>query len=600
MLQRPYVIKIYRYKQNGTTCINKRPYIMKYLKKLIQKIDQRGYKAYQQLRGSYDFEDFTLYLDHIQGDPFAAPSKLRARVMQEKAKFSPGLFNTKPRRIALQDYITRAFSQAINNLSLSKTGSGKSGLLHIDCGRQHILERTSCTVNQKLVEVCFYAGLPARGRRIMGRECETLLMEKIPKIISLSLFYSALNKDDCINYIQVCEDQVYLRKQLPNHNLVAFIANGSILPRRSGVSDKPLSLEDAVPFKSPPQLEIELTAPHKGKVKGMGIPPGITLIIGGGFHGKTTLLEAVKQGVYNHVPQDGREYVIALKNAVKIRAEEGRSIQKVDISPFINNLPRGKNTQKFSTPNASGSTSQAANIMEALELGTDLLLIDEDTSATNFLIRDPIMQKIVPNNKEPITPFIDQVKNLFKQYKTSILMVMGGCSDYFEVADQVIMMDTYLPALVTNQAKQMIKNKKDKRNNEIPGCFGAITERIPLPESINPYRGNKKKIKSRGISQITFGLEDIDLSALEQIVDSSQVNAISEIIYYALKNKYIDGSLTLSQCLDKVISDISTGGLKVISPFASKHPGSFALPRKIEIGAAINRLRSLKVVQKKP
>ena len=319
---------------------------------------------------------------------------------------------------------------------------------------------------------------------------------------------------------------------------------------------------------------------------------------GGGFHGKTTILSAIQKGVYNHIPGDGREYVVTDVSAVKIKAEEGRSIQKVDISSFISNLPLGKNTKEFSTANASGSTSQAANIIEALEINTKLLLLDEDTSATNFLIRDSIMQQVVSKDKEPITPFIDQVNSIYSKYNTSTIMVMGGSGDYFEVADTILLINSYLPYLATDKAKEVIKNRKDIRKKENPAGFGSITERMPLPNSINPYKGRKKKVKSRGIHNISFGVENIDLSSIEQIVEPSQVNSISNIILYGLTKNYFDGKNTLCNIIGKIFDDIGKYGLDIISDSYIKYPGSFSMPRKFEVASAINRLRSLKVIQK--
>lgn len=571
---------------------------MENLKNILSRIDRRGYKAYKQLKGSYNFSSFTLYIDHVQGDPFASPSKLRIRVPQARAGFSHDLFSNASRKTALQDYITRTFNEFIKKESKGSRGTGRSGIIEIDCGKQEIIQRTSCFLNNEYVEVRFYAGLPARGRRILGCQCQTMLTEEIPKITEASLFYEKLDRGEVKRFIEVCEDQDYLRNLLEENKLVSFVKNGSILPRRSGVSDRPLHPSKSVAFKSPPELEVTLKAPNIGEIKGMGIPQGITVIIGGGFHGKTTLLSAIERGIYNHIPEDGREYVVTVDSAVKIRAEEGRSIQKVDISSFISNLPFGKDTVGFSTSNASGSTSQAANIIEALECGAKLLLLDEDTSATNFLIRDEIMQKIVPKDKEPITPFIDQVRNMHDRYRTSTILVMGGSGDYFEVADTVLFMDCYLPCLVTDKAKKVISSRKDRRKRESPDDFGSITERIPLPSSINPYKGRKKKIKSRGLDNIIFGVESIDLSSVEQIVDPSQVNAISDIILYALSKNYINGKNTLHEILGKTSGDIKEHGLDIISSFKNQHPGSYALPRIFEVAAALNRLRSLKVIQK--
>lgn len=569
------------------------------LKKIILNIDRKGYRSYKQLKGSYNFNDFILFIDYVQGDPFASPSRLRVRVNQSIAGFGKDLFSNKSRKIALEDYISRAFATAIKKISRGNRGTGKSGIIIIDSGKQEILQRTCCVVNTEFVEVRFYAGLPAGGRTILGNQCMEMLTGEIPEIVRTSLLYRRLNAKKIRNHIEVSEDQDHLRSILKDYKLVSFIKNNSILPRRSGISDSPLPESEAVAFKSPPELEITLETPNAGKITGMGIPEGITLIIGGGFHGKTTLLKAIERGIYNHIPGDGREYAVTTGSAVKIRAEEGRNIQKVNISPFISNLPFGRETVKFSTSNASGSTSQAANIIEALECGSKLLLIDEDTSATNFLIRDEIMQKIVPKDSEPITPFIDRVNEIYQKFKTSTIMVMGGSGDYFDVADNIIMMNCYLPYPVTGKAKKIIKERKDIRYVEASIPFNNITHRILLPSSINPFRGKKKKVKSKGLNNIIFGFYNIDLSAVEQIVDPGQVNAISDMLLYALQNKYIDGRKTLCSVLNIIFKDIEKYGLDIISGFnKGRHPGSYTLPRKFEVAAAVNRLRTLKVLQK--
>ncbi len=572
---------------------------MEKLKKLISGIDHRGYKAYKQLKGSYTFNGFTLFIDYVQGDPFASPSRLRVRAPQKIAGFSSDLFSNKSRKIALEDYISRAFAKTAKKISRGIRGTGKSGIIIIDSGKQEILQRTSCVVNNEFVEVRFYAGLPARGRTILGKHCMEMLTGEIPEITRSSLLLISLDKKEIKKHVYVCEDQEYIRKILKENKLVSFIRNGSILPRRSGISDSPLPESEATAFKSPPELEVTLEAPNAGKITGMGIPEGITLIIGGGFHGKTTLLKAIERGIYNHIPGDGREYAVTISSAVKIRAEEGRNIQKVNILPFISNLPFGKDTIKFSTANASGSTSQAANIIEALECMSGLLLIDEDTSATNFLIRDEIMQKIVPKDKEPITPFIDRVREIYKKLGTSSIMVMGGSGDYFEVADNIIMMDCYLPFIVTGKAEKIVQNRKDIRISEVTSPLGNLTQRIPLPSSINPFRGKKKKVTSKGLNNIIFGITNIDMSAVEQIVDPSQVNAISDMLLYALNKKYIDGEKTITSILEMIFNDIEKNGMDIISGFfKGQHPGSYAMPRKFEVAAALNRLRTLKVLHK--
>lgn len=563
------------------------------LLRLLNSLDGKGYKAYKELYGVYRLDYFTLYCDHIQGDPFASPSRLRVRVEQSEADWPAELWAGKIRRVAFEDFLARRVARAIADLGPRRRGTGKSGLISIDSGGQEILQRTAVLVTPDYIEARLSVGLPARGRTILGREVTELLLGDLPRIVEDGVLCHGLADTRAAEeHVAVAEDQEALREQLAPAGLVAFIGNGSLLPRRSGISQLPLPASKAILFRSPPSLEVELKAPNAGRVRGMGIPQGITLIVGGGFHGKSTLLRAIERGVYNHIPGDGRERVVTVADAVKIRAEDGRRVEKVDISPFINNLPYGQDTSSFSTEEASGSTSQAANIMEALEIGTSLLLIDEDTSATNFMIRDHRMQELVAKEKEPITPFIDRIQQL-KDMGISTIIVVGGSGDYFDVADTVIMMDAYIPQDVTSRAKEIAARFTTNRRRE-GGPFGSVRERIPFKESFNPSRRGKTKIRAHGVDEITFGYEDIDLKYVEQLVDPSQTRAIGDIIRY-LAERYCDNRRTLRQLISLVLEDIEQKGLDIISPFYGQHPGDYARPRAQEIAAAINRLRTLKV-----
>ena len=559
---------------------------------MLIKLDNASYKAYKDLRGSYQFEDFTLIVDYVQGDPFAAPSQLRAIVPQQVAGFPAQLYDLKSREVALRDYIARQFSKSAKQFS--RRGMGKSGLIAIAKLAEgiaplgEVLERTAVFVDSQQLEIRFVVGLPARGRRILGRQAAAMLCEDLPEIVT-DILYKSLDPKAIQQHVETVEDADWLRQQLPQRNLVAFVANGAILPRRSGVDARPLL--DAVAFQSPPSLEIEFDCPNRGILKGMGIPAGISLIVGGGYHGKSTLLKAIELGIYNHILGDGREYVVANPSGMKIRAEDGRSIAGVDISPFINHLPQGRSTKHFSTTNASGSTSQAANIIEAIEAGTQLLLIDEDTSATNFMIRDRRMQALIAKEKEPITPFIDKVRQLKDEYNISTILVMGGSGDYFDVADRVIALEDYLPQDVTDRAKEIAQKYVTERNTEGGTSFGTINARIPLFESIDPSRGKRDvKLTSRGVDEIVFGTEEIDLSAVEQIVDSGQLKAIAMAIVYA-KKTYLE-QLTLSEILDRIERDLAESGMDVLSNFPQ---GDLTHFRPLELAVAFNRLRSLQV-----
>ena len=348
------------------------------LKALLGRIDRRGYPAYKDTKGAYRFSTYVLSIDHVQGDPFAAPSRLSIHVDGKTAAFPPELYELPCQRIALQDALTRRFGHQAEQISYQAKGSGHSGLIAVSRCGQEVLERTACQLDPQTggILLRLEVGFPANGRTINARELEKILFELLPRCVENSLLYPNLDAQRLQAVADLAEDQHYIRQTLPRLGLCAFVADGSILPRVSGVSALPM--KDAVAFQSPKELAVTLELPHRGPLTGMGIPKGVTLIVGGGYHGKSTLLKALELGVYDHIAGDGREYVITDATAVKIRAEDGRSIRRTDISLFISGLPSGKDTTAFVTEDASGSTSQAANVVESMEAGTSLLLMDED------------------------------------------------------------------------------------------------------------------------------------------------------------------------------------------------------------------------------
>ncbi len=560
------------------------------LKKALSLINGKSYGSYKSLSDRYDFKKYVLSIDHVQGDPFASPSKLQIIIDQKTAKFPADLFNTSYKRIALEDYLTRLFYSNINKFSSTVFGSGKSGLISISRCDAEILERTSVIISPKEIQVRFEVGFPARGRTILSKELEKILFEFLPNIVENTLIYDNLNKSHIKKRIELSEDQNYIRNYIKTNDLIAFIANGSILPRESGISSKPL--KDGLKFQSPKSMEIELNLPFKGKIKGMGIKKGITLFVGGGFHGKSTILKALELGVYNHIEGDGREYVITDETALKVRAEDGRFIKNTDISLFINNLPNGKDTRKFSTDNASGSTSQAANIIEGIESDAKVLLIDEDTSATNFMIRDDIMQKLVSKDKEPITPFIEIVKALYDKLGISTILVVGSSGDYFDIADTVIQMDSYEPKDVTSEAKSLSRGIVLKRiNNSSKDISIDFNRKLKKGSIVSGPKG--VKIKTLGIDGLSINKDTIELRSVEQIVDSHQINSLGYIMKFAEDN-IVNNNKTIRDVVNETLDYISKNGLISISP-VKYGIGSLAMPRKQEIIACFNRYRNLKL-----
>ncbi|MCO6486877.1 MAG: ABC-ATPase domain-containing protein [Phaeodactylibacter sp.] len=553
------------------------------LRHLLRRIDGKGYKAYKDIQGQYVFENFELHIDYVQGDPFASPSRLRLRLPN---RFPEWARQNRSREVALRDFLARQFARAIRRFAKGQRGSGKSGAVFIDQPGQEILERTAVMLDGNDLEVRFQVGLPAFGRRIAGQQAAAILLEELPAIAGHSLFPEVIEEENLRTHLLINEDADALRGRLEELGLVAFVANGALLPRASGVDPRPM--EGGLPFRSPGNMEVEIQLPNR-KISGMGIPRGITLITGGGYHGKSTLLRAVELGIYNHIPGDGREFVVANPQAIKIRAEDGRFVEKVNISPFINNLPHATDTLRFSTRNASGSTSQAANVMEALEAGARVLLIDEDTSATNFMIRDRRMQQLVPKDREPITPFVDKARQLYEELGVSSIIVVGGSGLYFDIADKVLCMVEYQPRDLTERAREIARAYPQEREAEGGERFGALPRRAPIARSLDAQKGRREKVRAFATRSLQFGTEEIALSAVEQLVDNSQLNAIGDALLYA--RKYMDGR-PLAEVLGQVLADIEAGSMDVLS---YRKEGHYAAFRKLELAAALNRLRSLRV-----
>jgi predicted ABC-class ATPase len=560
------------------------------LARFLSRIDGRGYKAYKEIGGEWELPGMTLAIDHVQGDPFAAPSRARIRIEASEAGFPDELRRPGARAVGVRCFLARRFAERAREMARSR-GSGRSGQVRMEAPGQEVLPCTAVLMEPDgTVEARFRVGLPARGRRVLGRQARDLLLEDVPRITEAALVSRNCEPDRLRLHAEVNEDAEALRVQLRERELVAFVADGAVLPRRSGVDDRPLEGPGVVPFESPPELRIELELPNRGTVKGMGIPRGVTLIVGGGYHGKSTLLNALEQGVYNHRPGDGRELVVTHEDAIKVRAEDGRSVWGVDISTFIEDLPGSVDTRRFTTRDASGSTSQASAIMEALESGASALLIDEDTAATNFMIRDRRMQALVPKEREPITPFIDRVRELFESNGVSSILVLGGSGDYLDVADTVIALNEFRPSDVTSRAREVAAALPTGRQVETPGPMAPPTPRRPLPGGLDPSRGRRSvSVKTRGRDTIVFGTEEIDLSAPSQLVSAAQTRAVAESLLLA-RNRFVDGNRTLPQVLDGVMDAVSREGLDVLG---RGRDGDLALFRRHELAAALNRLRSL-------
>lgn len=592
------------------------------LRRLLESIDHKGYPAYKDTRGAYDFSDYVLSIDHVQGDPFASPSKVSVFIPHQRAAYPSDYYGTPYKKTALEDYLVRQFCQEIAKYNFKAKGSGKSGLIATSQPGPEIISRTACECGPKGITARFEAGFPANGRTINSKELIKILFDFLPRCVRTVFYYKNRQPGEVTSVIDLAEDQYFIRQELERLDLVSFVADGAVLPRESGISSRPM--KGSVPFSSPESMRITLDLPHHGSISGMGIRRGITLIVGGGYHGKSTLLKALESGVYDHIAGDGREYVITDATAMKLRAEDGRSVQNVDISLFINDLPNKKDTRCFSTEDASGSTSQAAAVIEGIEAGSQVFLIDEDTSATNFMVRDDLMQKIISRSEEPITPFIERARDLYDKAGVSTVMVAGSSGAYFYIADTILQMDCYEPYDITLKTKSFCSTYGAEPITSAPGFIlpsegrrlmtrsssqagartsdrgrGGYRGRGASEEDRGGYRGRgaseggrdeRIKVKVYGKDSIQIGRSPVDLRFVEQLIDAEQTNTLAQMLRYCVEHQLLE-RCSVKDVVAQLLKEIQKGGLSAVGDSSYAACG-LSMPRTQEIYACINRYRS--------
>ncbi len=552
-------------------------------------LDGKGYKTYKNLQGkSFSFGPFQLTFEHVQGDPFAAPSRLSIKIGLKTAGFSKTHYENPLRKLALEDHLLREVDRHVQKCRGKIKGSGRSGEVAVQSPGQKIIRRSGMQIKNDSLMLTLFAGLPGDGRRVLAKECVKLFSEILPPVWEESLLAKSLDMNQVQRALDTLEDYSALSQLLAQNHWASFVADGSLLPRASGVSDLPLK-KGGVIFSAPEELSAEVHLPHSGKVRGMPIPLGITLIVGGGFHGKSTLLKAMQDAVYPHVAGDGREYIATQPTAVKIRAEDGRSVQPINVSGFMDNLPLIASTKNFSTVSASGSTSQAVNILEAIEAGSSLLLMDEDTCATNFMIRDARMQALIASNQEPITPLVDRIGELHKDLGVSTLLVMGGSGDYFDSADQVIAMESFQPKLVTAKAKQIVQENPGSRKTETSQPLPKVPMRTRNLSTLDFSRGKKTcVIQTQKLTALILGRTEIDVRYVEHLVEMGQLELCGWILKQLKDRQGKDPNVSNNEAIKNILEAIETGELESVTPFNN---GLLALPRLQDVMAVLNRLR---------
>ncbi|MDR0517142.1 MAG: ABC-ATPase domain-containing protein [Fibromonadaceae bacterium] len=537
---------------------------MRELHQRLLKINGKPYGVYKSLQGQFfGFGDFTLKFTHIQGDPHAQHSRIMLSAKMNSLGFPEELHNSKEKEIALADFLLRQFTENAENISIVKA----------HC---QIMQRNSLCVENGIVRVLASINLPGEFRRIEGEKASELLIGTLSGWITAAMYWNNLDKEKCKAHLQCMANRNFLLSQIKEKNFAAFVPNGAILPRESG--DSEAALPNAVPFASPPELQVNLSLPSGEQIAGMGIPKGITVIAGGGFHGKSTLLHALEEAVYPHAPGDGRELIVIDESAVPIKTEEGRVVNGTNISPLVKELPLQGSTEKFTTKNASGSTSQAANLLEALELGASTILIDEDASAVNFLIRDLRMRELISSEREPLIPLSDRIRE-FASSGINFIIVVGACGDYLSLADTVIAFTEYKAQCLTEKAKSIAGNAVVAcSGNAIWAAERDCADSQQLQSKLTPNSPLEKNVKIKAAAgQIAIGQLKTDLRKFPTFCHRELQRGIAEILYNFIKEN-----------ADKNLR-------KSLEAFCEKLPlnetNDLALPRAIELGAAFLRIQ---------
>ena len=617
----------------------------------LHALDGRSYAAYKAIVGRYAApEGWVLHVDRVQPDPYAPPTRIHVDVPADlpglEVLAERALLETADRRLAVGDFLTRELRAGFGGTALSIAAPGqeileRSSVLLVpadmpdggygddpaeaggpdgarageigdpteadDPGEADVAPAGTApgapdapeaggavgplpaSASDWTIEIRARMALPARGRSIQGHEASRIISRDLTREMAAALDLTGERAERLVAHVAALEDHRALSEVVRERGWVSFLADGSLLPRRSGVSDEPMRA-GAVTLRAPDSLAATVELPHAGRVRGTVVGPGVTLVVGGGYHGKSTLLNAIERGVYPHVPGDGRELVATAPDAVKVRAADGRAVTGVELTPFIAHLPGGRDTGAFATQNASGSTSQAASLMESIEAGASAILLDEDTSATNLLIRDARMRTLVAAEREPITPLVDRVGALAADLGVSTVLVMGGSGDYLDVADRVLLMDSYVLHDATESARA-VAAAQPREVTALAG-FGEPTSRVPLPAPARTRRG-PVRTRAHGTTGLTLDREDVDVSDVAGIVDPGQAEAIAWALRALLEQRF-DGESTLRTCLSDLEALLDDEGLDALQDVGAR-PAFLVRPRMVDVAAAVNRYRRLEL-----
>ena len=564
--------------------------IFVYMKALYQKIrtlNGKNYGLYKSLADKpWDFGDFALEFLHVQGDPYAPASRVVIKANLSMLGYAGEWGGEFERRLALSDFLHRKLSRLVKEKYPEKDAA-----IVFDTAGPEMLVRNSLWIDNGELRACLQIKLPGDGRKIQAELAAEILTMVLPDLVSAGLYYNKSDESALQDYYRVLAERKEILSQLEARGLCAFVPDGAVLPRASGLSEMPL--EGAVPFAAPEEMAVTLNVCGR-EIRGMGITKGITVITGGAFHGKSTLLQALTRAVYPHIPGDGREGIVIDESALRVGVEDGRSVRGTDLSLFVRDLPGGVSTKNFNTLSASGSTSEAANLLEAMEAGSRTFLIDEDSSAVNFLIRDIRVRKLLGDDREPLIPLTDRIREISAQ-GYSFILVAGACGDYLDLADNIVVMANYKAECAKTSSTASLASQQS-----MVAQRPFATYMQPLQKSVRPTSAVERqvKVKLAGDTLLQIGFLVSDTSRLNTLVDRQQRFGAGFLLLNLLQNAASNAELgdgkaagagdSVAATIQKLYEKIQNVGFRNLPQGMSRE---MSLPRVVDIACVAFRLR---------
>ncbi len=537
------------------------------LRKTLKNADGKPFAKYKGIQNVFSLEGFEISFDEVQNDR-SGHTYARVRVPLKAAGFPEDVYGTPSRKVAFRDLVARRFWESARTRARSPIPKTDGGEGYMPRPGQEILDRGCVAVTEYSLEARFSLDLPSTGGKVNASATEELVFGRIAGIVSDSMLFSAYKLSKMYNHVFTAENADFIRGNLGSRGLAAFVAEGSVLPRRE---DDMAPMIDAVPFSCDAAASVEFEVPNGDPVRGWGVPEGFTALVGPSRHGKSVLADAVFAGVYNHIPGDGREYVVSVPDAVYVMAEEGRPVTSDDMSSFISPAP-GLDPSKFDSARASSPASEFAAVAEAMELGSSLVVVDEGYSNPSVIRKGYL-------SEDSAYISLSEAGGAMGRAGTSMLMVTGDESAVRH-ADSVFLVKDFKVSPV-------------KVEMVLEECVVKAPEpRCPVSKNMSFEKGRKDlSVSAPSVRAVEIGSLRIEVPTAA-FFDMSQTRAAADAVL-AMKDG-MDGSKTLAELCSEAVESLKASDSEDGNVSCAYH----AYPRPIDVAAVVNRHPQVLMIRK--